>query len=161
MKDISLQGGIIMGNLGTWFPHNLMVSQGIFIVNPAYLSQKCDTPKMTQLYQKTILSYEKIVLATGKILLVHKGWILITRWWANLLTGSTPCVTGRYNYFVSHKKYFLWLQQNGKSFLWLKIFFLCRTLLVWGIFPVTWWSIPMSQEKLLVTGRIPPVAKGV
>ena len=43
-----LQGGRIMGNQGTRFPGNPNVSQEILIVNPAHLSQKCDTPKKTQ-----------------------------------------------------------------------------------------------------------------
>ena len=50
--DTCHQGRRITGNLGTMFSRNLKVSGEILIVNLAHLSQKCDTPMMTQISRK-------------------------------------------------------------------------------------------------------------
>ena len=93
--------------MGTRFPRILEVSQEIFIVNPAQLSQKCDTLKTTQTSSENYFLTAENSSCDRKILLVYIGGIFIARVATNPLKGSAPCVTGKNNYFVSQDKYLI------------------------------------------------------
>ena len=99
---------------------------------------------------------------TKKILLVHIGWIFIAREGTNPVTGSTPCVKGKNNFFVLKKKCFCdeskWKIIHKTEY----IFYVTQTVLlvIGGTFPVTR-NIPIWQEKLPVKARIHLLRKEV
>ena len=95
------------------------------------------------------------------MLLVHIGWIFIARGGTNPVTGSTPWVTGKI-ISSSTRKNISYDEAKWKvnPVTWNLLYVAHIHHVIRGTFPVTW-NIPMSQEKLPVTGKIPLVTKGV
>ena len=130
---------------------NFKVSQEIFIVNPAQLSQKCDALKTTQTSLENYFLTANNSSCDRKTLKVYKRWIFIARVATNPLKGSATCVTGKNNYFVSQEKYFLW-RRAMKNYSCDRKYPSCDAR-----------SIPCNRRNTLchVKERIPPETKGV
>ena len=132
------QGRIITGNLWTRFPGNLKVSHEIFIVNPVHLSRKYETSKTTQ----TFLSHKKNSSCDRKNTVgTHRIEYPLQEEEQILLQEV---------HLVSQEKYFLW-QSKMQNHSCDRNYF----LVIGETFPVTWKNVPMSQEKLPVTGKLP------
>ena len=145
---------------------NLNGSQEVLIVYPVHLSWKCDTAIDNANFMRKLISLTGKIVPFDRKNTVHThriGWVLITRGGTHSLTGSTPSVTGQNNYCASKNKYFCdkakWkIIPVTESILHVT---LTVPLVKGGKFPVTWWNMSMSQEKLPLTGRIPHVTKRV
>ena len=103
--------------------------------------------------QGTFLSYRKLVIL----------WVLSGKYEKHKKNCKEWSLFWQDKYFQWQTPYYRYIGKEELNPVKENITHMPNTecLVIRGTFPVTWWYIPMSQEKLHVKERIPPVTKGV